>query len=180
MATFLRRKAAVVTLGVLTLTLAGGGIAAAAQPAVKARVGAVQAGGAQQPGHQPPVTAAQSQAAKAALRLAAAPPAAGTVAWAVVSENGTLLQHSPNVTGAFRFPCCGGGVSAGQYQVTLDYDVHLKSYQATIGTSDPNNVPPGGEVSVAPRYLIPNAVFVQTRNSTGGFADRHFHILITN
>ncbi len=174
MATFLRRKATVLALGVLTLTLAGGGIAAAAQPVAKAPVGAAQ------PGHQPPVTAAQSQAAKAAIRVAAAPPAAGTVAWAVVSENGTLLQHSANVTGAFRFPCCGGGVSAGQYQVTLDYDVRLKAYHATIGTNDPNNVPPGGEVSVAPRTLIPNAVFVQTRNSAGGFADRPFHIVIVN
>jgi hypothetical protein len=175
MATFLRRKAAVVALGVLTLTLAGGGIAAAAQPAAKAPVEVAQLD-ARQPGHQPPVTVAEARAAQAAVRAALAPPAPGTVAWAVVSANGTLLQHSGNVVSATRFTCCG----AGQYQVTLDYDVHLKSFQATIGTNDPNNIPPGGEVSVAPRHLTPNAVYIQTRNSSGGFADRPFHLLIAN
>ena len=174
MATFLRRKAAVVTLGVLALTLAGGGIAAAAQPPAKAPVGAVQ------PGTQPPVTAAQSQVAKAAIGVTAAPPAAGVVAWAVVGANGTLLQHSANVTGAFKFPCCGPGQFAGQYQVTLDYDVHLKAYVAGVGTNDSADVPPGGEVSVAPRLLTPNAVFVQTRSSAGGFQDKPFHIVIAN
>jgi len=179
MATFFRRKAAVVALGVLALTLAGGGIAAAAKPTAKAPVEAAQPG-ARQPGHQPPVTAAESRAAKTALRATLAPPAGGTVAWAVVSSNGTLLQHSANVTGASRFASNLPGQNAGQYQVTLDYDVHLKAFNATVGTNDPNNVPPGGEVSVAPRYLIPNAVFVQTRNSTGGFADKPFHIVIAN
>lgn len=176
MAIFLRRKAAVVALGVLALTLGGGGIAAAAHPAAKAAAEVAQPG-ARQPGHQPPVTAAEARAAKAALRAALAPPPAGTVAWAVVSSNGTLLQHSANVVSATRFTCCG----AGQYQVLLDYDdVHAKAFDATIGTNDPNNVPPGGEVSVAPRYLTPNAVFVQTRSSSGGFADRPFHLIIAN
>jgi hypothetical protein len=176
---FFRSKAAVVALGVLTLTLAGGGIAAAAHPAAKAPAEVAQPG-ARQPGQQPPVTAAEARAARSALRATLAPPAAGTVAWAVVSSNGTLLQHSANVTGAFKFHCCNAGEYAGQYQVTLDYDVRLKAYHATIGTNDPANVPPGGEVSVAPRTLIPNAIFVQTRSSSGGFADKPFHIVIAN
>lgn len=179
MVTFLRRKATVVALGVLTLTLAGGGIAAAAQPAAKAQGEVVQSG-VRQPGHQPPVTATEARAAKSALRATLAPPAPGTVAWAVVSSNGTLLQHSGNVTGAFRFASNLPGQYHGQYQVTLDYDVRLKAFHATIGTNDPANVPPGGEISVAPRTLISNAVFVQTRNSSGGFADRPFHIVIAN
>ncbi|MFG2054816.1 hypothetical protein ACGFI9_12365 [Micromonospora sp. NPDC048930] len=181
MATFLRRKAAMVALGVLTLTLAGGGIAAAAHPAAQARAEVAQSG-VRQPGprHQPAVTAAESRAAKAAMRATLAPPAPGTVAWAVVSSNGTLLQHSGNVIAATKFASNLPGQYAGQYQVTLDYDVHLKAFNATIGTNDPANVPPGGEVSVAPRYLIPNAVFVQTRSSSGGFADRPFHVLIAN
>ncbi|MEU2611184.1 hypothetical protein ABZ570_06290 [Micromonospora sp. NPDC007271] len=179
MAMFLRRKAALVALGVLTLTLAGGGIAAAAHPPAKAAAEAAQPG-VRQPGHQPPVTAAESRAATAAMRATLAPPAAGTVAWAVVSSNGTLLQHSGNVVAASKFASNLPGQNAGQYQVTLDYDAHLKAFGATIGTNDPNNVPPSGEVSVAPRYLIPNAVFVQTRNSSGGFADKPFHIVIAN
>ncbi|WP_200211719.1 hypothetical protein [Micromonospora coerulea] len=179
MATFLRRRAAAVALGVLTLTLAGGGIAAAAQPAAKAPAAVAQPG-ARQPGTQPPVTAAQARAAKAAMRATLAPPAPGTVAWAGVRSDGVLLQHSGNVTGSFRFPCCAPGEYRGQYQVTLDYDVHLKAFSATIGTNDPLNVPPGGEISVAPRTLTPNAVFVQTRNSSGTPSDRPFHLLIAN
>ncbi|MCW3818434.1 hypothetical protein ONA91_28730 [Micromonospora sp. DR5-3] len=176
---FFRRKAAVVALGVLALTLAGGGIAAAAHPAAKAPAEAAQPG-ARQPGQQPPVTAAETRAAKAALRATLAPPAAGTVAWAVVGSNGALLQHSGNVIAATKFASNLPGQYAGQYQVTLDYDVRLKAYHASIGTDDPANVPPGGEVSVAPRTLIPNAIFVQTRSSFGGFADKPFHIVIAN
>ncbi|MFE9202174.1 hypothetical protein [Micromonospora sp. NPDC007230] len=179
MAIFLRRKAAVVALGVLTLTLAGGGIAAAAHPAAKAPAEVAQPG-ARQPGQQPPVTAAEARAAKSALRATLAPPAVGTVAWAVVSSNGTLLQHSANVTAVTKFASNLPGQFAGQFQVTLDYDVRLKAYHATIGTNDPANVPPGGEISAAPRTLIPNAVFVQTRSSSGGYADKPFHIIIAN
>ncbi|MGY0003609.1 hypothetical protein [Micromonospora sp. I033] len=178
MATFLKRKATVVALAALSLTLAGGGIAAAARPAAKAPAEVGQAG-ARQPGHQPPVTAAESRAAKSALRATLAAPTPGLVAWAVISANGTLLQHSPNVVSAKKF-APGQGQYAGQYQVTLDYAVNLKGLHATIGTNDAANVPPAGEVSVAPRYLIPNAVFVQTRNSGGGYADRPFHLLIAN
>jgi hypothetical protein len=179
MATFFKRKATVVALAALSLTLAGGGIAAAAHPAAKAPAEVGQAG-ARQPGHQPPVTAAETRAAKSALKATLAAPAPGLVAWAVISANGTLLQHSPNVVSAKRFSPSAQGQYAGQYQVTLDYAVNHKGLQATIGTNDAANVPPAGEVSVAPRYLIPNAVFVQTRNSTGGYADRPFHLLIAN
>ncbi|MFI2650923.1 hypothetical protein [Micromonospora fulviviridis] len=177
MATFLKRKATVVALAALSLTLAGGGIAAAAHPAAKAEAGQASA---RQPGHQPPVTAAESRAAKAALNATLAAPAPGLVAWAVVSSNGTLLQHSANVVSAKKFSPSLPGQFAGQYQVTLDYDVRLRGLHATIGTNDAANVPPGGEVSVAPRYLTPNAVFIQTRNSSGGYADRPFHLLIAN
>ncbi|MEU9823890.1 hypothetical protein [Micromonospora chersina] len=177
MATFLKRKATVVALAALSLTLAGGGIAAAANPAAKAEAGQPSA---RQPGHQPPVTATESRAAKAALNATLAAPAPGLVAWAVVSANGTLLQHSANVVSAKKFSPSVPGQFAGQYQVTLDYDVRLKSLHATIGTNDAANVPPGGEVSVAPRYLTPNAVFIQTRSSSGGYADRPFHLVIAN
>ncbi|AYF29257.1 MULTISPECIES: hypothetical protein [Micromonospora] len=173
MATFFKRKATVVALAALSLSLAGGGIAAAAQPEAKPQPGARHSTA------QPPVTAVERQAARTAMRATLAPPAAGQVAWAVVAANGTLLQHSGNVVSSFRFTP-GTGVTAGQYQVLLDYNVSAKAYVATIGTNDPANVPPAGEVSVAPRTLTPNAVFVQTRNSTGGAADRPFHLVIAN
>ncbi|KAB1907522.1 hypothetical protein ACFWRG_16090 [Micromonospora tulbaghiae] len=173
MATFFKRKATVVALAALSLSLAGGGIAAAAQPEAKPQPGVRHSTA------QPPVTAVERQAARTAMRATLAPPAAGQVAWAVVAANGTLLQHSGNVVSSFRFTP-GTGVSAGQYQVLLDYNVSAKAYVATIGTNDTANVPPAGEVSVAPRTLTPNAVFVQTRNSTGGAADRPFHLVIAN
>ncbi|NES14063.1 MULTISPECIES: hypothetical protein [Micromonospora] len=177
MATLFRRKATVLALGVLTLTLAGGGIAAAARPAAQAPATSAQPG-ARQPGStaQPPVSAADARRARSAMNATLAAPATGTVAWAVVSANGTLLQHSANVKSAQRFTCCG----LGQYEVLLDYDVHAKAYVGTVGTADSANVPPGGEASVAPRYLIPNAVFVQTRSSSGSAADRPFHLVISN
>jgi hypothetical protein len=68
----------------------------------------------------------------------------------------------------------------GEYQVLFNYNVSLKAFHATIGTTDPYNVPPGGEISVAPRLQTPNAVFVQTRSSSGNAADRPFHLVIAN
>lgn len=173
MATFFKRKATAVTLAVLSLTVAGGGIAVAAQPESKAGQPPRAAG------QQPAVSAAEQRAARSAMRATLAPPAPGQVAWAVVSSTGTLLQHSGNVVSAFRF-APGPGVSPGQYQVLLDYDVSHKAHAATVGTNDSANVPPGGEVSVAPRLLTPNAVFVQTRNSLGSYSPRPFHLVITN
>ncbi|MDH6463222.1 hypothetical protein M2302_003407 [Micromonospora sp. A200] len=60
------------------------------------------------------------------------------------------------------------------------FHVLLTVHVATIGTNDPGDVPPGGEVAVAPRYLTPNAVFVQTRTSGGSAADRPFHLVVAN
>ncbi|MEV0808544.1 hypothetical protein [Micromonospora sp. NPDC050200] len=168
MATFFRRKAAALTLGVLALTLAGGGIAAA-QPTTTAQPGARQPGA----GSQPPVSPADARQARAAMQATLVAPAPGTVEWAVVSSAGTLLQHSANVVSATRY-------GPGQYQVLLNYDVRFKAYTATIGTNDQFNVPPGGEASVSPRNLTPNGVFVQTRTSGGSAADRPFHIHIAN
>ncbi|QLQ39722.1 hypothetical protein [Micromonospora robiginosa] len=175
MATFFKRKATVVALAALSLTVAGGGIAVAAQP--ESKVG--QPAAARGTGQQPPVSAAEQRAARTAMRATLAPPAAGQVAWAVVSSTGVLLQHSGNVVSAFRF-APGVGVSPGQFQVLLDYNVSQKAYVATVGTNDPNNVPPSGQVSVAPRYLTPNAVFVQTRTSDGIFSPRPFHLVVAN
>ncbi|WP_089156942.1 hypothetical protein [Micromonospora sp. NBS 11-29] len=175
MATFFKRKATVVALAVLSLTVAGGGIAVAAQPGAKPDRTAVRQG------EQPVVTAAERQAARAAMGATVAPPAPGTVAWAVVSSTGVLLQHSANVVSAFRFPTSGWpDTKPGQFQVLLDYDVSQKAYVATVGTNDQVNVPPSGEIQVAPRLQTPNAVFVQTRTSDGIYSPRPFHLVIAN
>ncbi|MBO4161611.1 MULTISPECIES: hypothetical protein [Micromonospora] len=173
MATFFRRKAAAVTLGVLALTLAGGGIAAA-QPTTKAPAEVAQPG-ARLAGAtgQPPVTAAEAKQARAALKVSLAPPAAGSVAWAVVASDGTLLQHSANVVSSTKY-------GTGQYQVLLDYSVVGKAFQATIGTNDQFNVPPAGEISVAPRNQTPNGVFIQTYSSGGSVSSKPFHLFVAN
>ncbi|MGK5672110.1 hypothetical protein ACSNOB_04585 [Micromonospora sp. URMC 106] len=174
MTTLFRRKAAAVAFTALALALAGGGIAVA-QPAAQAPAEVAQP--ARQPGSgsQPAVTPAEARKAKAALAqgpsaLATAP---GTVASAVVSSGGTLLRGSPEAISATRY-------GPGQYQVLFNYNVSLETFVATIGTTDPYNVPPGGEISVAPRLQTPNAVFVQTRNSSGTPADRPFHLVVAN
>ncbi|MEV5765537.1 hypothetical protein AB0L34_13340 [Micromonospora sp. NPDC052213] len=175
MTTLFRRKAVAVAFAALALTLAGGGIAVA-QPAAKAPA-EVTAPSARQPGDgaQPAVTPAEARKAKAALAQGPSTQATapGTISFAVVSSGGTLLRGSPEVVSATRY-------GPGQYQVLFTYNVTLKGYQATIGTTDPYNVPPGGEISVAPRLQTPNAVFVQTRNSSGSPSDRPFHLAITN
>ncbi|WP_433391144.1 hypothetical protein [Micromonospora sp. KLBMP9576] len=174
MTTIFRRKAIAVGFAALALTLAGGGIAVA-QPAAQAPVEAAQPA-VRQPGSgsQPAVTPAEARRARAALAqgpsaLATTP---GTVASAVVI-GGTLLRGSPEAVSATRY-------GPGQYQVLFNYNVSQKTYVATIGSADPSNVPPGGEISVAPRLQTPNAVFVQTRNSSGTPADRPFHLVVAN
>ncbi|TDC78939.1 hypothetical protein E1193_19925 [Micromonospora sp. KC606] len=173
MATFLRRKATAVTLGVLALTLAGGGIAAA-QPTTKASTEVAQPGARSSGATQPPVSAADAKRARAALdAVGAQATAAGTVAWAVASSGGSLLRGSPEAVSVTRY-------GPGQYQVLFNYDVSRKAFQATIGTTDQYNIPPAGEISVAPRLSTINGVFVQTRDSAGTPADRPFHLLVAN
>ncbi|MEU7996958.1 hypothetical protein AB0B83_16670 [Micromonospora sp. NPDC049060] len=175
MTTLFRRKAVAVAFAALALTLAGGGIAVA-QPAAQAPAEVAQPA-ARQPGSgsQPAVSPAEARKAKAALAQgpSAQASAPGTVASAVVASNGVLLRGSPEVVSATRY-------GPGEYQVLFNYNVSLKTFHAAIGTTDPYNVPPGGEISVAPRLQTPNAVFVQTRSSSGNASDRPFHLVIAN
>ncbi|MFC0005799.1 hypothetical protein [Micromonospora siamensis] len=170
MATFLSRNAPAAAVAALTLTLAGGGIAAARGPADRPadRVHRVVV--------QPPVSAEDVRTAKAALASAEMSTMAtspGTVAWAVVSANGTLLRGSPEVFSAKRY-------STGQYQIIFRYTVSGKGYGATVGTTDQYNVPPPGEAAVAPRNGTVNAVFVATYSSSGALADKPFHLVVFN
>ncbi|MEV1145582.1 hypothetical protein [Micromonospora sp. NPDC049799] len=121
----------------------------------------------------------KSRKAKAAAAgvstLATAP---GTVSFAVVREDGTLARSSGGVT-SLRFSVALYG--PGQYQVSFPYNVSTKAFVATIGDAGPGYVPPGGEISVAPRTApLTNSVFVQTRDSDGDPANRPFHLVIAN
>ncbi|MBX7268536.1 hypothetical protein KIF24_22645 [Micromonospora sp. Llam7] len=162
MTRFFRRKAAAVTIAALALALAGGGIAAAKPTAESAQPAARTA-------QQPAVTTASLNSAKAAL---AKGDSIGTQAVGfyatVVNANGTKAR--------------GDGVvikyGVGQYEVQFGSSVATGVYVATIGRADSCCVPPAGEVSVAPRLLTPNGVFIQTRNSAGVPADLPFHLLV--
>ena len=68
----------------------------------------------------------------------------------------------------------------GQYQVQYGFTVSTGVFVATIGRADTCCIPPGGEVSVAPRLSTPNAVFVQTRNSAGTPTDLGFHLVVAH
>ncbi|MEV4120397.1 hypothetical protein [Micromonospora sp. NPDC049645] len=165
MSTSFRRKAAAVTFAVLALSLAGGGIALA-QPSAKAPQDAVQPA-ARSTNAQPPATAESTRIAKAALKAGAATPLAATNVFTVVNSNGTKAR--------------GGGTvikwGVGQYEVVYGHTVSAGAFLATISRSDSCCIPPGGEVSVAPRLGTPNAVFVQTRNSAGTPSDLGFTLL---
>ncbi|MET7947593.1 hypothetical protein [Micromonospora sp. NPDC005324] len=164
MSTSFRRKVAAVTFAVLGLSLAGGGIAIA-QPSAKAPQEAVQP--ARGTNSQPPVSAESARIAKAALKAGAATPLVATNVYTVVNSNGTKAR--------------GGGTvvkyGVGQYEVIFGHNVTAGAFLATISRSDSCCIPPGGEVSVAPRLLTPNAVFVQTRNSAGTPSDLGFTLL---
>ncbi|PZF86363.1 hypothetical protein [Micromonospora endophytica] len=173
MAKLFSRRSVVVAVSALALALAGGGIAAA-QPTtvVKAPLDSVQAAPRLDArGGQPVVTPAEARQARAALKKSASSSAVvGTTSFAVVGSSGNLIRGRGAVS-ATKY-------GAGQYQVLFNRNVTRSAYLATIGTDQQCCVPPAGEISVAPRLDTPNAVFIQTYDSTGVPADRPFHLAV--
>ncbi|BCL16157.1 hypothetical protein [Micromonospora sagamiensis] len=164
MAKMFSRKAVAVTLAVLGLSLAGGGIAVAqpnegsgAQPAVRQ-------------GQQPPLSPESARKAQEALKQDAGT-LATTVSFAVVRSNG-VLARGQDVVSVTRY-------GVGQYEVLFNRVLSRGAYVATLGDSADCCVPANGEISVAPRLSITTGVFVQTRNSSGTAADRPFHLHVT-
>jgi hypothetical protein len=87
--------------------------------------------------------------------------APATRLWAVINASGTSSRGA-GLTGSVK-------LTTGQYEVVFDRDVTACSYQATISASS-------GEAAVEPRPGVPNGVQVRTFTSTGGAADRAFHL----
>ncbi|XTZ13361.1 hypothetical protein ACQSSU_17635 [Micromonospora echinospora] len=160
MARMFSRKAVAVTLAVLGLTLAGGGIAVA-QPTAGNGTQPVQG---QQ---QPPLSPESARKAQEALKQDAGS-LATTVSFAVVTPDGQLARGQ-DVVSVTRY-------GAGQYEVLFNRNVSRGAYVATIGDAQDCCIPAAGEISVAPRLGTVNGVFVQTRNSTGAAVDRGFHL----
>jgi hypothetical protein len=91
-----------------------------------------------------------------------------TVLFAVVTSTGTL-NRGFGATAATR-------MSAGTYEVVFDRDVIGCSYVATVGNPDLGVT--DGTVDLAPRFMVPAGVFVQTRDLAGTLADRNFHLQV--
>ncbi|SCG69414.1 hypothetical protein [Micromonospora coxensis] len=182
MATFFRRKAAAVTLGVLALTLAGGGIAAAQPTTERSAAQVVQP--APRSDLQPRPSAERVREAKAALAAQSeigTEAIGGAVSFAVVKSGPgggvNLLVRGHDAIAAYKY-------GPGQYEVFFNRNVARGGFVATIGTVAVPTPPTGeiplpGEVGVAPRgYGLTNAVFVQTRNSAGVPTDLPFHLAV--
>ncbi|MGC4805283.1 hypothetical protein [Micromonospora sp. DT233] len=173
MAKMISRRAVAVTLGVLALTLAGGGIAVAqtttaAQPVAQTGQPDARAAASSQ---QPVPTAAEVAQARAALKKKVGPSyVAGSTSFAVVNSDGTLARGH-DVASATRY-------GPGEYQVVFHRSLARGAYVATIGGATDCCIPPAGEITVAPRLITPNAVFVQTYGSNGAPADRPFHLAV--
>ncbi|MER7456231.1 hypothetical protein [Micromonospora sp. NPDC126480] len=176
MTSILRRKAATVAFVVLALTLAGGGMAVA-KPIAQSPTEAVQAERQPRGNTQPPVTAAERVAARAALAKGEAGIAAVGTLYAVVVEQNAVTgvwqvtrSSHPGVTVT--------QVGVGWYSVNFPVNVSTAVYHATLGTTNAYLVPPTGEVAVAPRRDLVNSVFVATRNSGGGARSLPFHLVV--
>lgn len=169
MATLFSGKAIAVTFAVLGLTLAGGGIAAAGPDDARQPDSARGGPAAGQPAISPEDARKAREAMKAGPSANAVP---GAVSFAVVNANGTLVRGFDAVSVTKYGP--------GEYQVIFSRDVRRSGYVATVGRYDDCCIPPGGEVSVAPRLSTPNGVFVQTRSSSGALSDRGFHLIVAD
>ena len=89
--------------------------------------------------------------------------APATRLWAVINASGTPARGA-GLTASTK-------LSAGQYEVVFDRDVTACSYQVTMALTT-------GESIAQPRSGVPNGVFVGTFSSTGGAADRAFHLAV--
>lgn len=170
---FFRGKTATIAVGVLALSLLGGGLAAAAPAAVARAAG----GSAARPGDhgshgQPPLGKAEAERARAMVVPEAAaglPPTAQTF-FAVVNANGTLARGFQAVS--------ANRLATGQYQVIFRHDLTGSAFFGTIGLAGSIGISADGQIAVVGRTGMPNGVFVQTFNSAGIPTDLGFHLSV--
>lgn len=114
-----------------------------------------------------------------------APGADATALWAVVRGDGTLVRGS-HVTSSTKLELLAisgnagpAAVGDGQYEVVFDRDVTGCAYVATLGLGvlEIVTVPHGG-ITVEPRVMKPNGVFLSTFDETATAADSGFHLAV--
>ncbi|GIJ19860.1 hypothetical protein Vlu01_04840 [Micromonospora lutea] len=97
-------------------------------------------------------------------------PLTARVLFAVVNADG-LLVRGLGAAAASR-------LRTGMYQVIFDQDVTGASLVGTVGLVGSAGLAPAGQITVAGRTGIPNAVFVTTFDGAGSAADRPFHLAV--
>lgn len=97
-------------------------------------------------------------------------PSTARVLFAVVNADGGLVRGLGATT--------ANRLSTGMYQVVFDQDVTGASCVGTVGLPGSTGLAPAGQIAVAGRTGIPNAVFVTTFDSAGSSADRPFHLAV--
>jgi hypothetical protein len=163
-----RRNGGLIALAVLSLSLLGTGVAAAA-PKAKADTSAAsvvaKAGGTNS---QPPMSKADIDAAKAAMAPAATVNSTAQVLFAVVNPDGTLAKNLSAVS-ATR-------LTTGTYQVLFTQDITNAAYVASIGLSGSSGASAPGEITVVGRAGAANGIFIQTFDPAGVITDLGFHV----
>jgi hypothetical protein len=92
-----------------------------------------------------------------------------TVLWAVVKANGTLARGTK---GTVAKP-----ITTGTYQVDFGVDIRNCSYVGSVG--DPSTAAAGlGFVTTATRLKNPQAVFVETWNTSFKASSQPFHLVV--
>ncbi|MFY1669041.1 hypothetical protein ACN27G_03640 [Plantactinospora sp. WMMB334] len=165
MARIFGRKTVLLAVGALALTLLGGGVAVA-KPTPGTDPDAVRVAGKMV--EQPPVTQADIDLAKAALRDGVGIQASSAQLFAVVSANGGLIRGSQAVSAT--------SLGLGLYQVVFDVPVNNGAFVGTIGLTGSVGTSPSGLISVVGRTNLAQGVFVQTWNASNQPANRSFHL----
>ena len=92
--------------------------------------------------------------------------------FAVVNADGSFVRGAGVVSSSRVL------LQTGRYQVNFNRSVGSCAYTASIG--DPaDGVAGPGMISVATRFLEPNAVFVETQNALNADADLPFHLHVS-
>ena len=91
------------------------------------------------------------------------------VLFATVNADGTVANSSGGVT-VIKLG------STGNYEVDFARDVTQCAFTGTVGPAGGGSAL--GELNVADRAGVPNAVFVDTNNSDGAAADKPFHLIV--
>jgi hypothetical protein len=102
----------------------------------------------------------------------------GSVMWAVVDADGTLVRASDGVASA---DLLDGVLPTGDYAVVFEQDISNCAYQATAGRPGVNVGPAPGYAQVANWTGNPtNGVIVFVKDQAGaGAENRGFHLTVT-